>query len=87
MKRVSKENLNFIYVFFLYRYNEIISYLDKLLDTMSKFKSVEIFNMLIGVFVQEQHHIHEEVIKKSLESFTVSIGLNKFLEVANMCFK
>jgi hypothetical protein len=60
--------------------------LDKLLDTMAKFKSAEIFNMLIGVFVQEEHHIHEEAIKKFLENFTVGLGLMTFTEVVDNCF-
>jgi DNA-dependent protein kinase catalytic subunit len=54
---------------------------------MSTFKSVDIFNLLIGVFVQEEHHIHEAAIRRNVEDFTNGLGLRKFMEVAEYCFR
>lgn len=53
---------------------------------MATFKCSEIFNLLTGVFVQEEHHIHEEAIKKYLKSFTVGLGLRRYMQVADYCF-
>lgn len=79
----SGANFKFIYT----RYNEYVSYLDKLLETMSTFKSADIFNLLIGVFVQEEHHIHEEAINRNVEAFTNGLGQKKFMKVADYCFR
>ncbi|KAG0763147.1 hypothetical protein G6F62_000892 [Rhizopus arrhizus] len=67
-------------------YNNYIAILDKLLNIMATFKSVLIFKLLKGVFVQEENHIYEQVIRESIAKFAKNLGLSSFLEVAQSCF-
>ncbi|KAI8352478.1 hypothetical protein EDC96DRAFT_546617 [Choanephora cucurbitarum] len=67
-------------------YNEYVGVLDKLLDTMATFKSVMIFKLLKVTFVQEEKHIHEAAINKSIERFSRNLGLNSFLSISQDCF-
>lgn len=71
----------------VYRYNNYIAILDKLLNIMATFKSVLIFKLLKGVFVQEENHIYEQVIRESIAKFAKNLGLSSFLEVAQSCFE
>lgn len=59
----------------------IVSTLDKLLVPMVTFKSVSLFDLLKVTFVQEQHHVHEEVIESSIEKFSRGLGLKSFLDI------
>ncbi|RCI04461.1 hypothetical protein CU098_001246, partial [Rhizopus stolonifer] len=68
-------------------YNEYISVLDKLLNTMITFKSAMIFKLLKVTFIQEEHHIHEQVITSSVESFSKNLGLGSFLDITQSCFE
>lgn len=54
---------------------------------MATFKSVLIFKLLKGVFVQEENHIYEQVIRESIAKFAKNLGLSSFLEVAQSCFE
>lgn len=54
---------------------------------MATFKSSDIFNLLTGVFVQEENHIHGEAIRKYLKSFTIGLGLRHFMQVVEYCFR
>ncbi|ORE12935.1 hypothetical protein BCV71DRAFT_230098, partial [Rhizopus microsporus] len=67
-------------------YNEYITVLDKLLNVMVSFKSVPIFKLLKGTFVQEEHHIHEQKIRDSIAKFSKNLGLFSFLDVTQACF-
>ncbi|KAI7908116.1 uncharacterized protein BX663DRAFT_493038 [Cokeromyces recurvatus] len=67
------------------RYNEFITILDKLLETMTTFKSVVIFNLLLSTFAKLENHTHEEAIKRSLEKFSKTLGKKSFLEVTGSC--
>lgn len=59
----------------------IVSTLDKLMDPMVTFKSVALFDILKVTFIQEEHHIHEDVIKANIEKFSNGLGLKSFLDI------
>lgn len=68
-------------------YNNYISTLDKLMGIMTTFKSVDMFKLLMVTFVQEKHHVHEEVIKKNISDFSKGLGLKSFLDITQNCFE
>jgi hypothetical protein len=57
------------------------------MGVMTTFKSVAMFKLLKVTFVQEEHHVHDEAIKKNIADFSKGLGLKSFLDITQDCFE
>ncbi|KAI8329229.1 hypothetical protein BC941DRAFT_384857 [Chlamydoabsidia padenii] len=67
-------------------YNDSLQALKSLLNIMSTFHSVVIFNTLIPTFMQDNGHLYQEIITPSVSIFANGLGLPSFKEIIQTCF-
>ncbi|KAI9491166.1 hypothetical protein BDB00DRAFT_874560 [Zychaea mexicana] len=67
-------------------YREYVDGLEKLLEIMSQFSALWMFEILFPVFIQEDNHTHNDIIQMHISKYARRLGPTDFKKTVSICF-
>jgi len=75
-----------MYLFCLFRLNEYLSVLDKMLKAMVRSRSVSLFKILIPTFCRESDHVYGEEFQEQVSEFLSKLSRSKYVETMDIAY-